>query len=260
VLGLLLLQVTGCNVNRVSELLVPTGLRPRPEVGTGAITAQLDFDPVQFPDLVAPPFPPALVRLFRDGVVMDSVRLDGSTRVVRFDSLFAGTYVMTSSAYLFFSSSLGPIPVVDQLVDAGNDTLLVRPGGIASTVHLAADFNGFPQDFPDSIALVQNRLGVWSYPNLDYPAQTIPPGTYRIRFVTDFSFDNPTDYGGSEAVTYTAPVRDAPTSLVAGPGTNLLIRIETGGPYGFTLDERRQTFSVEPIVEASRPTLKRGRS
>lgn len=256
-LGLALVLMAGCNLNRISDLLVPTGLRPRPEVGTGGITAQLDFDPAQFPDLAAPPYPPTLVRLYLDGSPVDSLMLDGSTRMVRFDALFGGTYAITSSAYLFFPSTLGPIPVVDRLVDAGNDTLQVNPSRIVSTVHLAADFNGFPPDFPDSIAMVQNRLGLWSYPNLDYPAQTIAPGTYRLRFVTDFSFDNPTDYGGSETVTLTPPVRDAPTSLVSGSGTNLKIRIDTGGQYSFTLDERRQTFSVEPLVQAMKSTTRR---
>ncbi|OGF13022.1 MAG: hypothetical protein A2W00_11915 [Candidatus Eisenbacteria bacterium RBG_16_71_46] len=247
VLALLVVLAPGCGRNRVADLLVPTGIRPRPAIGSGAISVRLFYDPVRYPDLTLPPFPPTTVKLQLAGIALDSTTLDGSTNVVTFDSLQAGSYLMTSSAFLFFSASLGPIAVTDQLVDAGDDTLTLNPAKVRSTVHLVGDFNGFPSDFPDSISMEQNSVGVWTYPNIDYPAQTIQPGTYRLRFVTDFSYDNPTDYGGSEAVTYTVPVLNATTRLVSGPGTDLKIRVVTTGPYRFTLDERRQTFSVEPI-------------
>ena len=67
--GLLALLGTtaACERNQLTPLLVPTGVRPRPETGTGAIVGRVVYDPAQSPDLGDPPYPLTIVFLYEAG-------------------------------------------------------------------------------------------------------------------------------------------------------------------------------------------------
>jgi hypothetical protein len=249
------LLTVACDRNAKTPHLVPTGIRPPPEVGTGSIVGLVRHDPLNAPDLDRPPFPPTVVELLQDGALLAADTLSSTGRWFEFSRLRPGHYTVRAVARVFLPATVADVLVASAPVDAGDLILTIDPLQVASTIHLLGDFNGFPEDFPDSIGMVQNTLGVWTHPNLDYPAQVLAPGTYRLRFVTDFFVDD-SDYGGDPSVVWDAPVADAPTRREAGPGTNLAIRITAAGPYQFTLDERRQTFSVQPLT-APRRTSRR---
>jgi hypothetical protein len=75
-------------------------------------------------------------------------------------------------------------------------------------------------------------------------------GPVLFKFVTDDVFDNPTDYGGSEAVTLNIPGGPHPTSLVSGTGTAIKVNVAVTGDYVITLSEEDLTWTA---VAARRP-------
>jgi hypothetical protein len=135
-------------------------------------------------------------------------------------------------------------------VDVGTLTLDFDVNELASDMHVAGDFNNFTIADTTRMALVAPI--VWQYT----PSHPIAAGTYNMKFVTDGSFDNPTDYGGDEGQTIPVPVVHSPTSLVSGFGTAIRLQFPAAAVYRFTLDERRKTFSIE-TVPAARPTAER---
>ena len=199
------------------------------------------FDPATFPDLTSPPFPPAIVQLYQGAFLVATVTTSRTTPDFLFPGLAAGDYRVVVSSYFFVTAAVDPVTVGTTVDTLTTLTLTADFGKLASQIHVAGDFNGFT--LADSTSMELTAELKWAYT----PSHPIAAGTYNMKFVTDGSFDNPTDYGGDESVTNTVPVTDQPTGLVSGFGTALHVQFAAAGNYKFTLDERRQTFSVEAV-------------
>ena len=253
--------LTGCDSNSRQPFLTPTGITQRPAVGPATLTGRVVFDPTQAPDLASPPYPHTIVELWSDTVLAARDTLDPSTDRFVFPGLYPGDYRVVASAHFFLASSLPPVRVVSGLVDVGDVLLPINGLASSNDIHLVGDFNGFffiPFSPDDSCGFEQKTAGLWYGPNLqpvdlggtiEEPdtAVTLPAGTWRFRFVTDYDIDNPTDYGGDQTQTIDVPVAFAPMKVVSGNGTHLTLRLPSTGRYRFQVDERRLTFSVERL-------------
>ncbi len=221
----------------------------------GSISGQLEFDPALFPDMAAAPWPPVKVQLYQGGILQEEFTTSRTDRTFSFGNLPAGDYKVRADANLFAPDS-ADVTVSAGNVDAGTLTLAADFNELASDMHVAGDFNDFTLADSTRMALTAIPQGstqlVWQYT----PSHPIAAGTYNMKFVTDAAFDNPTDYGGDESQTIQVPVTNAPTSLVSGFGTAIKLQFTAAGTYLFTLDERRQTFSIET---APAPRLSAGR-
>lgn len=264
-----LLAGAGCGRNGAETFLAPTGIRPRPTHWNGAVTGLLLYDPINTPDLIDPPYPPTRVELWRDTSLAAVDSLPVSTRWFTFDSLAPGTYTVIARSSMFFAAAVTGVRVSDSQADAGNLVLNVNPSATGSGLEIMGSMPGFRLSdldyamwFPlDSTRAGATSLGVWVYPlplpaspsdedlAYDHYAQTHPvtAGTHRFKFATLYpaSETNLTGWGNLLGGTLTAPVANHPSAIASGPATDIVMTFPTTGVYRFTLDERRQTFSVQ---------------
>ena len=253
--GLLAMLVTGvaCDRNVASTLLVPTGLRPRPETGTGTIVGRVIYDPQVSPDLDTAPFPPTIVELFESGTVVASDTLARTSRDFEFTALPPGTYTVVASATLFERSSLPAVRVVADRVDVGD---LVAPFDLdqltTASIHVSGDFNDFAES-ADSCSMQQLRLGLWFGPHIDAvsadppdTALTLTAGVHRMRFITNFTIFSPF-YVSESTDVIDAPATQVPMRLATDPETDMSINIPVTGRYRFYVDERRVTLTIEQL-------------
>jgi hypothetical protein len=249
-LALAALFAAGCGGNDASTLLTPTGIRPAPDSWPGSMTGSVFFDPVNTPDLATAPFPPTRIELFLNGAPVAVDSLEPSSRNYEFTGLASGTYSIVVRSSAFFANSQGSLPVRDGQLDAGNLTLTLNPSAFSNSVDIMGSMPGYGTDQfgMGTTMLDQNVLGVWTYPNGFLPPTEIPAGTYRLKFVTDMSStdNNLIGWGGSPSDTLTVPVTHHLAVRGSGPSTDLVVRFPATGAYAFTLDERRQTFSIAP--------------
>lgn len=249
----------GCGRNEAGTLLAPTGIRPAPSSWPGGLTGSVFFDPTNTPDLGSPPFPPTRVELFSGANMVAVDSLEPGSRNYLFSGLAPGSYSIVVRSSAFFANSRGGLPVRDGLLDAGNITLTLNPSVFSNSVDVMGSMPGFGTDQFGwgTTSLDQNVLGVWTYPNDLLPPTPIPAGTYRLKFVTDMSSTdaNLIGWGGSSSDTLVAPLSDRLAVRGSGPATDLVVRFPATGTYAFTLDERRQTFSIAalPPVPATGP-------
>jgi hypothetical protein len=127
-------------------------------------------------------------------------------------------------------------------------TLIADNGEVSNNITVAGSFNAY--DLGDiNWFMIQNSLGVWT---LTSPVD-INAGDAFLKFVTNDLFDLPPDYGGDESV-ITVPVTHAVTFKVTGGTTANRIHLQfpSTAKYDFTLDERRQTFTVQPAPAPER--------
>lgn len=257
-LALAAVLAAGCGGNDASTVLTPTGIRPAPDTWPGSMTGAVFFDPLNTPDLGTPPFPPTRVELFLGGelVAVDSLAPD--SRNYRFTGLAPGSYSIVVRSSAFFANSRGGLPVRDGELDAGNITLTLNASVFSNYIEVIGDMPGFEaaQIGTGATSLDQNAIGVWTYPNLLMPDLVpygvIPAGTYRLKFANDVSSTdaNRIGWGGDPSDTLTAPVTHHLVVRGSGPATDLVVRFPATGTYAFTLDERRQTFSVSLMTLA----------
>jgi len=179
--------------------------------------------------------------------------LASDTRTYAFTGLDAGDYVPVASARFFRAASIPAVRLRDAAVDVGDLLLPIDPSATALTLHLRVDGNA-SFDFADSTYMALERAGVWIGPDIDLgfgtPADTaivLGAGVHRMRFVTDFAIDLPTDYAGDGVTVFDAPFAAEPVRLTSGAGTDLQVRILTPGRYRVVLDERRLTFGVTQV-------------
>jgi hypothetical protein len=125
---------------------------------------------------------------------------------------------------------------------------------VSNIINVAGDFNGFSKDSVEW-EMGQTSLGVWSVTS----PHPINPGVSNMKFVTDQNFDVPPDWGGDESVTIPVPATNAATRKVTGSGTAIKLDFTAGGTYTFTLDERRQVFSIQPGPGPGRVAVTRSR-
>jgi hypothetical protein len=128
------------------------------------------------------------------------------------------------------------------------DPLLTPTGGGSgctsgfTTIQMVGDFTTPGFSIPDSPRMTLARVDgkcVWQV------TVTLNAGTVLFKFVTNGRFDDPMDYGGSEAVTLAVPGGPHPTLLVSGTGTAIRVSVATTGNYTFTLDEEALTWTAE---------------
>lgn len=242
----------GCGGNDPATLLTPTGIRPAPDSWPGSLTGAIFFDPVNTPDLVAAPFPPTRVELYQGTALVAVDSLEADSRNYLFTGVAPGSYSVVARSSAFFAASRGNLPVRDAQLDAGNLTLTLNSSSFSNYVEVIGTMPGFDagQLGMGTTSLDQNSIGVWTFPNLlmpdIYPYPVIPAGTYRLKFVNDFSSTdaNRIGWGGDPSDTLSAPVAHHRVIRGSGPATDLVVRFPVTGTYAFTLDERRQTFSV----------------
>lgn len=251
----------GCGRNDAVTALAPTGIRPAPATWPGSLTGLVVFDPTNTPDLSSPPFPPTRVELFRDGSIVAVDSLAPSSRNYGFGEIPPGSYSIVVRSSAFFANSRGGLTVREYALDAGNVTLTLNPSVFSNGVDIIGSMPGFGtnQFGMGTTSLDQNVLGVWTYPNDLFPPASIAAGVYRLKFVTDMSSTNTNliGWGGSAAETLSVPITGRRAVRGSGPATDLRVRFPVTGPYAFTLDERRQTFSIASIPPA--PSAEPGR-
>jgi hypothetical protein len=216
----------------------------------GRIRGTLKFDdPANFPpydDLASPPYPPTVVELYQGTFKVAADTTTGSDRSFDFPSLAAGTYRIEADARMFARAIVNNIDVGTATVDLGDVQLAADITELTTSMHVAGDWNGFTIDPTTQMNLTANVT--WTYTT----TTPITAGIQNMKFVTDGSFDNPTDYGGDESVTLTVPLANAPARLVSGFGTALHLDFTANADYTFTLDERRQTFTIELAAASAR--------
>lgn len=248
------LAAAGCSGNDASTVLVPTGIRPAPEAWPGSLTGSVFFDPVNTPDLAAPPYPPTRVELFLGATMVAVDSLEPGSRNYLFTGLAAGSYSIVVRSSAFYANSRGGLPVREGRLDAGNITLTLNPLLLSSTVFVTGTAPGFGADqimFGTTLCN-ENTLGVFTYPGDFAVPSEIPAGTYRLKFVNDQSSSdgNLIGWGGSPAETLETPVTSHLAVYGSGPSTDLVVRFSQTGYYAFTLDERRQRFSIALVPPA----------
>lgn len=256
--------LSGCSGNKTSKLLVPTGIRPSPEVATGGLKGLVFFDSTSYPGLGSAPLPPAIVTVF-DGVdVVAETTTTASDRSFTFTQLPPGDYGLVARSHAFSPRVFGPFRVVDKVREAGDLSLVANTrDSLASITYLVGTMPGFGTDEIGSFTNYCDALNVgrWTYPNVLFPQNTVPAGTFRLKFVTDASSTpgHLIGWGGDGATTLTVPVRGATARFGTDAATDLVVTFPAAGNYDFVFDERRLTIDITPtpagIVRASSAQL-----
>ncbi len=203
---------------------------------TGSITGTAAFS-----GIASAPFPRAVVRLFRAGsdTALTQTTTDASTRAFKFQALANGVYDLEVSAPCYITETRTNVSVSGSPTDVGTVSLAAGSSSF-TTIQLAADFTSF--DLGQAPAMTEGANCVWTD-----TVTVAAAGTFNMKFVTDGAFDTPKDYGGDESQTLDLP-GSYPVRQVSGTGTALHIRFANPGAYAFSLDERRQTFTVTLVT------------
>lgn len=248
-----MLSAGGCARNEAEAILVPTGIRPAPAVGEGAVSGVLVYDRVQAPDLSAGPYPLTAVELWRgtDLVVRDT--LDSAVRTFAFDGLSPGDYTVVAEANFFLRSSLPPVRVVSMPVDVGDLELPIDGSDNPSEVHILYD-EALP---PRTIAVGNVRdttgqmestlLGVWTFPQSFSRPPLLTAGVHRMRFFLNRARANPINWTTVTTDTIDVPVEDEPALRIEGAGTDFWIRVAAPTQFAVELDLRRRTISLTSL-------------
>lgn len=244
--------LAGCGRNKASHLLVPTGIQPAPPDSAGVLFGFTRHDSLVYAGLEGSPFPPCVITLSKDGTALAADTTTGLDREFRFSQLPAGTYLLTAQSHAFAGAAAVVLTDGRAIRDAGDLYLPARPESLNALTSVVGRMPGFA--IADMRArrswMVQNPAGLNTYPNLTFPPTSIAAGTYRFKFVTDFSSTATRliGWGGDSTVVYTAPVTNARVRYASGPAEDLKVTFPTSGVWAFTLDERRLTFSIAPYV------------
>lgn len=207
----------------------------------GGIHAVLAFDPFTLP-ITTPPYPPVTARLFWGSERLDSLALSTATDVLGLGDLDQASYRLVLSSPLYTTVEV-PVTVGTGVVDLGTLNMTADFNLLASAVNVAGDFNGW------SASALSAEMGgdlVWSVTT----TTPIAAGVHDFKFARYGSFVDRA-YGGDPGATLTAPVANQPTWLVTGGGsaTNAIrVDFPATANYTFTLDERRQVFSVQAVT------------
>jgi hypothetical protein len=252
----------GCGRNKPSSLLVPTGIRPAPDVATGGLFGFVEYDTVNYAGLDAPPYPPATVQAYLGGALVATTTTGGDSRRFELTGLPRGDYSLVVRSHAFSPAGFGLFRVLDAVRDAGDLGLTANTSdSLASTVYLTGDMPGYTVDEIPTFATYCDGLvvGIWTYPNLLFTPEPIAAGTHRIKFVTDASSTagNLIGWGADASVTLQVPVSNVPAHFGFGAATDIVANFPATGIYDFVFDERRLTFSITPSATASRPAVAR---
>lgn len=261
-LAILALAGAGCGRNKPSSLLVPTGIRPAPDVATGGLFGFVVYDTVNYAGLESPPYPPASVEAYLGGALVATATTGGNSRRFELTGLPRGDYSLVVRSHAFSPAGFGLFRVLDVVRDAGDLGLSANTSdSLASIVYLTGDMPGYTVDEIPTFANYCDAMvvGVWTYPNLLFPPAPIAAGTHHIKFVTDASSTagNLIGWGADASVTLQVPVTDVPARFGFGPSTDIVANFPATGVYDFVFDERRLTFSITPSATSSRLSMAR---
>jgi hypothetical protein len=146
--------------------------------------------------------------------------------------------------------------VVDKVREAGDLPLLANTrDSLASLTYLVGTMPGFGTDEIGNFTNYCDALtaGLWTYPNLLFPQNPVPAGTYRLKFVTDAS-STPgrlIGWGGDGSTALTVPVLGARMRYGTDTATDLVVTFPVSGNYDFVFDERRLTITITPTPVTS---------
>jgi hypothetical protein len=240
----LTLLAAACGRDATRNPITPTGIRPPLLEGTGVLSGYVIYDPVNFPDLATPPYPPTIVTLLEGATTVAVDTLADTTRFFAFHDLLPGAYTVRADARLLTTGTAGPTEIYEDARDAGDVRLNADPSEGAVDLWLVGSFDG--ESFADSCKFLQSALGRWLGPDFDADsALTLAAGTYAIRF---FALGNDVlEYGIPAASTVDVPVTGLRLEVLGTSANGLRLRFPQTGRYRFFLDERRQTLGVESL-------------
>jgi len=256
----------GCSANGSDTLITPTGIRPVPSVSTGGLEGYVRHDSTRYPGFEGPPYAPTEVTLLRGATLVGRDTIAGSVRGFRFERLPQGSYTLVARSHAFRPASLGPVLVGEVVRDAGDLYMQAAPESLSAFPLIIGTMPGYSVDeiFTFSTAMEQNAPGLFTYPDSDPSTitPTIPAGTYRFKFITDKSstVGNLIGWGGDSSVVLLAPFTDAPVRYSTDAATEIKVTFPTSAEYAFVLDERRLTFSIQPLPVPSAADAALGRS
>lgn len=264
--ALALLAVAGCAGNDADTLLTPTGIRPLPTEATGGLEGFVRHDSTRYAGFEGTPYAPTVITLLRGATVLGADTVGGAKRGFRFERLPQGQYTLVARSHAFRPASLGPIAVGEIVRDAGDLYMQAAPESLSAFPLVIGTIPGFSVDeiFTFATAMEQNTAGLFTFPDTDplTPDLTIPAGTYRFKFTTDesSSIGHLIGWGGDSSQVLTAPVIDSPVRFTTDAASEIKVTFPTTAVYAFTLDERRLTFSIQPLPSATAHAAARGRS
>jgi len=249
----------GCARNSAEPILVPTGVRPAPAVGEGAVSGVLVFDRIQAPDLVTPPYPLTAVELWRgaDLVVRDT--LESDVRTFSFAGLTPGDYTVVAHANFFLATSLPPVRVVSQAVDVGDLELPIDGSDNPSEVHILYDEVLPPRTIPignvrDTTGQMESGvLGLWTFPQSFSQPPLLAAGVHRMRFILNRARANPINWTTVTTDTIDVPVSFEPALRIEGAGVDFWIRVAAPTRFAVELDLRLRTISLTPLPVPALP-------
>ncbi len=209
----------------------------------GGIRATLAFDPFTLP-ITAPPYPPVTAKLYWGAERLDSLLLSTGSDLLDLTDLDQAGYRLVLTSPLYTTVEL-PVTVGTGAVDLGTLNLTADFNLLASSIHVAGDFNAW------SVSALPAEIGgelAWSVTT----TTPIPAGVHDLKFARYGSFVDPA-YGGDPGTTLDVPVVNQPTRLVTGGGSAtsaIRVNFPATANYTFTLDERRQVFSIQTATAA----------
>jgi len=247
------LASAGCDRNQADPVLVPTGIRPSPETGAGAVSGLVVFDRAQAPDLATGPYPLTWVELRRDTALAARDTLAPTTRAFEFTGLGPGEYTVVAGANFFRRTSLPPVRVVSTPVDVGDLEISIDGADNPSDVHVIYDEATPPRTIPsgnarDTTGLMKSGpLGVWTFPQAFSRPPELGAGVHRIRFLLNRARANPVNWSTVSTDTLDAPFAFAPALRIEGAGTDFFTRVAAPTQFGITLDIRRRSITLNPL-------------
>ena len=204
-------------------------------VPTGGISGT-----VAFAGLSTGPYPQATVDLYQGTATtpLATVKSNATTRTFAFQTLPNGTYKVEISSPCFIKETRTGVTVTGANVDLTTVTLAAGTSAF-TTIQIVGEFTSWdPTEAPQ---MVQSPACVWTA-TVQVTADMIGAPKF-FKFLTNGAFDTPPDYGGDESTLLTLPGTYS-IRPVSGQGTALKVQFPGAGTYVFTLDERRQQFTV----------------
>lgn len=208
----------------------------------GGIQATLAYDPASgLPPISTAPYPPTVAMLYWGAERLDSLSIPTSGNTLDLSNLDQATYRLTLSSPLYPTLDL-PVVVGAGVTDLGTLNMVMDFNLLSSEISLAGDFNSWSGS---ALPADLNAEFAWT-------ATTTTPitaGVHDLKFARYGGFVA-TAYGGDPGATLSIPVTNQPTTLVAGGGTStnaIRVSFPADGNYTFTLDERRQVFSITAV-------------
>ncbi len=188
------------------------------------------------------------------GPLVGSQLLGGDNCTYSFAGLLPDSYLVQVRTHAFDARDIGPIRVELDPVQVPVTRLVGNTSVLENAVTLVGTMPGFRMDdfVMNFLSNPDGIVGLWYYPDFLTGPTPIAAGTYRFKFVTDFSSTdgNLIGWGGDSTVTLLAPVSNIRAYKSAGPATDIKVTIPTSGNWAFELDERRTTFSIRPVPTA----------